>query len=170
MLTGKCSAAILLMGVAGSGKSSVGPMLATALNGRYIEGDAFHSVESREKMAAGIGLNDMDRWPWLGRLKDELTVARERGECVVLGCSALKQRYRQKLREGDPDLVTVWLDLPKRTLEQRIQNREGHFFLLSLLEGQLHDLEPPRRSFKVDATLPVESIVSASLIWLGNGR
>ena len=163
MPTGKRSCAILLMGVAGCGKSSVGPMLAATMGGRYIEGDAFHSTENQKKMAAGKRLVDMDRWLWLDQLKRELELSREKRECVVLGCSALKQRYRQRLREGNPDLITVWLDVPKRVLEYRIQSRMGHFFPLDLLETQLRDLEPPKKSLKIDATLPIEGIVSASL-------
>lgn len=167
---GKSNGSILLMGVAGVGKSSVGPVLAVAIGGRYLEGDAYHPVENREKMAAGIGLTDSDREPWLERLKEELRLARERNERVVLGCSALKQRYRQKLREGDPSLRTVWLNVPKTVLEQRIQAREDHFLPLDLLEAQLRDLEPPKKSLKIDATLPIESIVSAARAWFQSGQ
>ena len=120
MWIGMCSGSILLMGVAGSGKSSVGPVLAAALGVHYIEGDDFHSIENRKKMAAGTSLNDQDRKLWLERLSEELRLAREQEEWVVLGCSALKQQYRQQLRAGDPKLRTVWLDVPKEVLERRI--------------------------------------------------
>ncbi|HEX7684690.1 MAG TPA: gluconokinase [Trinickia sp.] len=163
---------IVVMGVAGCGKSSVGHAVASRLGGRFIEGDAFHSASSVDKMRRGIGLVDADRWGWLDRLAAELKAAYERGERVVLACSALKRRYRDRLRLGNPSAGFVFLDLPPNEAAKRVSSRNGHFMPDSLVASQFADLESPvaeGRTLRVDATRPLEAIVDQALSWYASG-
>jgi carbohydrate kinase (thermoresistant glucokinase family) len=130
------------MGVCGCGKSSVGQRLADALGVRFIEGDAYHSASSVAKMAAGMPLDDDDRAGWLQALQAEIAQAQTRGEGFVLACSALKRRYRDLLRVGDPGLRFVHLSGPRGLLAERMRARPGHFMPASLLDSQLQALEP----------------------------
>lgn len=159
---------LVVMGVAGCGKSSVGHAVALRLGGRFIEGDAFHSPSSVDKMRRGIGLVDEDRWGWLDRLAAELKAAYERGERVVLACSALKRRYRDRLRLDSPAAGFVFLDLPPSEAAKRVSSRSGHFMPDSLVASQFADLESPvaeSRTLRVDATRPLETIVDQALDW-----
>ena len=113
----------VVMGVSGCGKSDVGQRLATALGVAFIEGDVWHSSENVAKMAAGIPLTDADRAGWLATLREKIAAARVAGETIVLSCSALKRRYRDVLRQGDPNLFFVELDGP-RALIGRASCRE----------------------------------------------
>jgi len=128
----------VVMGVSGCGKSDVGQRLATALGIPFVEGDAWHSAENVAKMAAGIPLTDTDRAEWLATLRDKVAGS----DTLVLSCSALKRRYRDLLREGDPDLFFVELDGPRALIEERMLARKGHFMPTSLLDSQFRDLEP----------------------------
>ncbi|PMS14581.1 gluconokinase [Trinickia dabaoshanensis] len=160
--------AIVVMGVAGCGKSSVAHAVATRLGGRFIEGDAFHPAANVEKMRRGIGLADADRWGWLDRLAAELKQACERGERVVLACSALKRRYRERLRLGSPAAGFVFLDLPPEEAAKRVGTRTGHFMPDSLVASQFADLEAPVNeslTLTVDATRPLDAIVDEALDW-----
>jgi gluconokinase len=160
--------AIVVMGVAGCGKSSVGHALAARLGGRFIEGDAFHGAANVDKMRRGIGLVDADRWPWLDRLADELKAACERGERVVLACSALKRRYRDRLRLGSPSAGFVFLNLSPGEAAKRVSGRSGHFMPDSLVASQFADLEAPvaeALTLTVDATWPLDMIVDQALAW-----
>ena len=132
----------VVMGVSGCGKSEVGRQLAAALGVRFIEGDAYHPPANVDKMSAGIALDDGDRAGWLATLKGEIAAAAARGEGLVLACSALKRRYRDLLREADPDLRFVHLDGAPALIAQRMLARTAHFMPTSLLESQLRDLEP----------------------------
>ena len=160
--------AIVVMGVAGCGKSSVAAALAERLHGRLIEGDAFHPAANVAKMRAGIPLDDADRAGWLARLADEL-----RDECLaggypVLACSALKQRYRDRLRAAVPALGFVFLDLPRAVAADRVANRGDHFMPASLVDNQFATLEPPvdePLTLTLDATLSVADIVEAAAAW-----
>ena len=135
---------LVVMGVAGCGKSSVGKALAEALGATYLEGDAFHSAKNVALMSAGIPLNDDNRAGWLAALADRLAHAREDGERTVLACSALKRRYRDQLRKGDPDLVFVHLAGSRELITERMSQREGHYMPVSLIDSQFRDLEPPQ--------------------------
>lgn len=160
--------AIVVMGVAGCGKSSVAHALAARLGGRFIEGDAFHPATNVEKMRRGIGLVDADRWGWLDRLAAELKDACERGERVVLACSALKRRYRERLRLGSPAASFVFLNLPPEEAAKRVGTRSGHFMPDSLVASQFADLEAPvdeAAILTVDATRPLEAIVDQAFDW-----
>lgn len=160
--------AIVVMGVAGCGKSSVAHALAARLGGRFIEGDAFHPATNVEKMRRGIGLVDADRWGWLDRLAAELKDARERGERVVVACSALKRRYRERLRLGSPAVGFVFLSLPQEEAAKRVGTRAGHFMPNSLVASQFADLEAPideAAILTVDATRPLDAIVDQAFDW-----
>jgi gluconokinase len=130
------------MGVSGCGKSTVGQALADANGVSFVEGDQFHPQANVAKMAAGVPLNDEDRADWLLALQAQIRAARERGEGLVVSCSALKRRYRDLLREGDPTLRFAHLTGPKELIAARMRARAGHYMPASLLDSQLRDLEP----------------------------
>ena len=160
--------ALVVMGVAGCGKTSVAQGIVAATGGRLIEGDAFHPPASIAKMSAGIPLNDNDRAGWLDRLGAELAAAVAAGERPVLACSALKRRYRDRLRAAVPGLAFVFLDLPRSVAAARVANRPAHFMPATLVESQFADLEPPTgeaRVLTVDATLPAETISADAVRW-----
>jgi gluconokinase len=134
---------LLVCGVSGSGKSTIGTLLAARLGWIYAEADAFHPPENVAKMAAGHALDDADRAPWLaaiGRFVDETTAA---GRPAVVTCSALKRGYRDTLRDGRPQLRLVFLEAPFELIRERLSAREGHFFPAELLASQFRDLEAP---------------------------
>lgn len=134
---------IIIMGVAGSGKSTVAALLASRNGGRYCDADEFHPPANIEKMAAGIPLDDDDRWPWLRRLKAEVIDATPDGQLSVLACSALKKRYREILGVGQPGISLVYLRGTAELLAERLEHRTGHYMKSSLLESQLAALEEP---------------------------
>lgn len=134
----------VVMGVSGSGKTEIGRRLAERLHLDFIEGDAFHSPQNIAKMSAGTPLTDEDRHEWLLRLREKLQQAAQAGKAVVLTCSALKRRYRDLLREGDPDLLFVYLHGERALLASRMQMRRGHFMPVGMLDSQLAAFEPPQ--------------------------
>jgi gluconokinase len=150
---------LVVMGVAGAGKSTLASVLAINRSAHMIEGDAFHPQANHEKMARGEALSDQDRKPWLEALALELQVARQHKARVVMACSALKRSYRDILRAGDPDIVFVFIHGDLALLRQRLQQRKGHFVDERLLDSQLATLEPPtpdERFIDVDAHLPID--------------
>ncbi|WP_229259419.1 gluconokinase [Duganella aceris] len=132
----------VIMGVSGSGKSSVGLQLATALGVPFIEGDTFHSYANVAKMSAGVPLTDADRADWLQALHGQIHEARQRGAGLVLSCSSLKRRYRDLLRSADPELRFAHLAGPRETIAARMAGRADHYMPTSLLDSQLAALEP----------------------------
>lgn len=128
---------VVVMGVSGTGKSTIGRALAEALGLAFVEGDDLHPESNVAKMAAGIPLTDADRAPWLDR------IAAEMDHPVVVACSALKRAYRDRLRLAAPDLALIYLHGDATLLAGRIEGREGHFMPSSLLESQLAALEEP---------------------------
>jgi gluconokinase len=132
----------VIMGVSGCGKSEVGARLALALGAEFIEGDRFHSPGNVRKMSAGIALTDADREGWLALLAGELARACADGRDVVLACSALKRAYRDRLRHSGCPLRFVHLQGSRAVVAARMGARAGHYMPLSLLDSQLHDLEP----------------------------
>lgn len=132
----------VIMGVSGSGKSTVGAELARATGLEYVDGDDLHSAAAVAKMRSGTALDDDDRWPWLDRCGAAL---RDAGGGLILGCSALRRRYRDRLRaaSGRPDLVFVHLAGSPALLRARMTTRPGHYMPASLLDSQLAALEPP---------------------------
>jgi len=134
---------VVLAGVSGSGKSTIGAMLADRLGWAFADGDSFHSAASVAKMAAGTPLTDDDRRPWLaaiGAWMDERTAA---GEFGIVACSALKRAYREVLLDGRPAARLVFLDVPRDLDMARLTAREGHFFPAKLAGAQFDDLEVP---------------------------
>jgi gluconokinase len=132
---------IVIMGVAGCGKSSLAKALAQVENCTLIEGDDFHSPASREKMARGIALTDADRASWLTLLADELEKS---GQRVVMTCSALKRAYRDRLRQSAPDLQFAFLEITREEAQRRVIARTAtHFFNAGLVDNQFETLESP---------------------------
>ncbi|MBK1882629.1 gluconokinase [Luteolibacter pohnpeiensis] len=131
---------IILMGVSGCGKSTIGKMLSTQTGARFFDGDDFHPTENIAKMSAGIPLNDEDRAGWLVALRDLLD---EHQEPIIIACSALKQKYRDTLNQATQKPTYVYLEGDREILIQRLTERKGHFMSVNLLESQLSTLEPP---------------------------
>lgn len=154
---------VIVMGVAGSGKSTIGELLAERNGGIFHDADSFHPAENIAKMAAGIPLNDADRAPWLARLRTEVVDATPEGEFTVLACSALKRAYRKQLGVGTDGVRLVYLHGSPEILAARIAGRTGHFMKPGMLESQLATLEEPSPdeglSVSIDAT--VDEILSS---------
>ncbi|MFZ4649151.1 MAG: gluconokinase [Rubrivivax sp.] len=134
---------IVVMGVSGCGKSTVGRLLADALAVPFLEGDELHPPANVERMAAGVALSDADRQGWLEAIAESLARSRAAGAGLVVTCSALKRRYRDLLRAADPGLMLVFLQGPPELLAGRLSGRRGHYMPPSLLPSQLQTLEPP---------------------------
>ena len=132
----------VVMGVSGCGKSTVGRALAAANGVPFVEGDQFHPQANVDKMSAGIALNDDDRAGWLLTLQAQIRDAQQRDAGLVISCSALKRRYRDLLRQGDPALRFAHLNGPKELIAARMQARVDHYMPTSLLDSQFRDLEP----------------------------
>lgn len=136
--------AIVVMGVSGCGKSSVGEKLAEALDLQFMEGDALHPAANVEKMSKGIPLTDDDRMPWLDRIGEEMKASLEKSEGIIVSCSALKRVYRDRLRvAAGGNLFFVYLEGSRALLMKRMGERKGHFMPVSLLDSQLATLEVP---------------------------
>jgi gluconokinase len=143
---------LVLMGVSGSGKTTVGALLAGRLGWPYAEADAFHSPANIAKMAAGHPLTDEDRWPWLQAIAAWIGERVARGERGVVTCSALRRTYRDLLR--GPDVQLVYLRGTREVIAARMASRQGHFFKPALLDSQLATLEEPA---------PDEGVVAVSI-------
>ena len=134
---------VILAGVAGSGKSTVGTILAARLGWTYEDSDLLHSTAEIAKMMSGAPLTDADRWPWLKTVATWMDQKIAAGASAVIACSALKRTYRDYLRQGRPSVKIVMLDVNQATLMARLAGRHGHFFPVKLLQSQLADLEMP---------------------------
>ncbi|MEO5913544.1 MAG: gluconokinase [Luteolibacter sp.] len=134
---------IVVMGVAGSGKSTVGALLASRNGGKFFDADDFHPPANVAKMSAGQALDDADRAPWLDRLRTEVVDATPPDALTVLACSALKRMYRVNLGVGTPGVVLAYLKGDPATLATRLAGRAGHFMKTGMLESQLATLEQP---------------------------
>jgi gluconokinase len=151
---------VLLMGVSGSGKSTVGRALAAELNWPFLDADTLHPQANVAKMASGIPLTDADRWPWFDRIVAEMRRYAAAGKNVVIACSALKQAYRDRLGSGG-SLRVVYLKGDAETIAPRIAERRGHFMPPSLLASQFATLEEPDNAIVVDIKQPVAAQVAA---------
>lgn len=155
------------MGVSGCGKSTLARGLAASTGGVFLEGDDFHPLSNKAKMAAGIPLTDGDRDPWYATLITAMQSAMAEGGPVFLSCSALKRVYRQRLRDALPGLRFVYLKGDYATLHARMESRAGHFMPSSLLRSQLETLEEPIDALVLDVRTPPEELLAASLAGLG---
>lgn len=157
----------VVMGVAGSGKSTIAARLAAATGRVLVEGDDFHPAENIQKMSAGIGLTDDDRAGWLARLAQEL---RSHPQGAVVSCSALKRAYRDRLRAAADDLRFVFLDVSPDLARERVVSRSGsHFFPPTVVESQFATLQDPSGEagvLRLDATLPPEELTARAAAWL----
>lgn len=162
---------IIVMGVSGSGKSTVGEKLAEALNLPFLEGDSLHPKSNVDKMASGIPLQDEDRWPWLDKIGERMAAA-EQG--LIVSCSSLKKSYRDRLRAAvGGQLAFVFLDGSFEVLHEHMGHRTGHFMPVTMLESQLATLESPVGEplvFRADVVDPIEKIVAESLEWLRSAK
>ncbi len=147
---------ILLMGVSGAGKTTIGRLLAERLGGRFLDGDDLHPEANRRKMAAGVPLDDADRLPWLDRVRDAMETDRGPGPLVV-ACSALKASYRAHLGRGLYRLV--YLHGAPGLIRRRLGDRTGHFMPARLLDSQFAALEEPADALVVEIDGPPEAIV-----------
>jgi gluconokinase len=157
---------IVLMGVSGSGKTTVGRALAAELGWKFYDGDDFHPRTNVEKMARGVPLDDADRAPWLEALRDLIKSCLARGEDAVLACSALKRSYREYLLI-DERVRLVYLKGDYELLEGRLERRRGHYMKAGMLDSQFAALEEPRRGLTVDVSPPPEKIVETIRKGLG---
>lgn len=155
---------IIIMGVAGSGKSTVGAQLARRVGGRFFDADSYHPPENISKMAAGEALNDQDRAPWLKRMRDEIVDPAPTGGLAVLACSALKADYRKQLGVGTKGVALVYLKGSPDTLQRRLDGREGHFMKSGMLASQLATLEEPHENEGI--TVPIEASLEQVLDWI----
>lgn len=159
---------IVLMGVSGTGKTTVGERLAAALEAGFAEGDAYHPPANVEKMRCGIPLDDDDRWPWLEILSREIGRWLDEGRTMVLTCSALKASYREVLKGGRDGVVFVHLKGDEALIEARLEQRRGHYMPASLLRSQIDALEEPEDAITVDIADPPEAIVRRISAALGH--
>jgi carbohydrate kinase (thermoresistant glucokinase family) len=136
-------AAIIVMGVSGSGKSTIGALLAEALGWPFADADGFHPPENVAKMAAGQPLTDEDRWPWLDAIAAHIGASRRARQPVVVACSALRRAYRERLRAGHGDLIFLHLAGAPEVIATRQAARQGHFMPPSLMASQYATLEDP---------------------------
>jgi gluconokinase len=153
---------LIVMGVSGSGKSTIGEMLAARLGWNYEDGDRFHPASNVAKMSAGQPLTDEDRWPWLRAIADEIDRVCEAGRHAVIACSALKRAYRDVLVHGRNDVRIIYLDGTEALIAGRLAGRKGHFMPPGLLASQFKTLEPPgegENPLTVSIDAPVEAIV-----------
>ncbi len=159
---------IIVMGVSGVGKSTVGRQLANSLNFKFADADDYHSVSSQNKMSQGEALTDLDREPWLASLTADIGLWKEKNNNCVLACSALKKAYRQRFYGADSQLVLVYLKANFENIRARLEARQNHFMKAGLLESQFATLEAPIKNeaaniIEIDAELPLEEIIDLIL-------
>ncbi len=150
---------IIIMGVSGCGKTTIGKQLSKETNIPFFDGDDFHPESNIKKMAQKIPLNDADRFPWLNLLAHKLEEwSKMRG--AILACSALKETYRTWLTSKCKDVIWVYLSGDVELIEARIKARKGHFMNVALLESQFKDLEIPKYGIQADVTKPPNDIIN----------
>jgi gluconokinase len=165
------SKVLLLMGVSGSGKTTIGSLLADKLNCPYADADSFHSAANVAKMAAGHPLDDGDRLPWLQSIRAWIDERVTKNEPGIVSCSSLKRKYRAALRR--PELVFVYLHGTRALIEQRLSARHGHFFTPAMLDSQFAALEEPSADenvITVDISQTPAEIVAAIIAATGVDR
>ena len=157
---------VIVMGVTGSGKSTIGLLLAAQLGWKFADADDYHPPSNIEKMRRGIPLTDDDRGPWLDRLHSEITAWIAAGRNIVLACSALKRAYRDQLAAG-PEVRFVYLKGSPDLIASRLRERHGHFAGEQILAGQFADLEEPADAVTVDIAASPQQIVNEVRTKLG---
>jgi gluconokinase len=157
---------VVLMGVAGSGKTTLGQALASAEGWPFFDADDFHSPANKDRIRRGIGLSDADREPWLAALRARIDGLRQAGLSAVLACSALKQAYRDRLQAG-PEVRFVYLKGSRELIAKRLASRQGHFAGPSLLQTQFEALEEPDGVPVIDAARKPEEMLAATRLALG---
>ncbi len=157
---------IIVMGVSGSGKTSVGKALVQQLEWDFYDADDFHPSENVAKMEKGIPLNDSDRAPWLASLHDLISSTLKADRHGILACSALKERYRQQLLDGNPDVQLVYLKGTYDLIWSRMSERTDHFMKSQMLQSQFETLEEPTNAWTFDISQPVNDIVQEILQYL----
>ena len=162
-MAGKC---IIVMGVCGSGKSSIGLKVANALGAKFIDGDDLHPRANIQKMAAGNPLNDEDRAPWLERIRDAAYSLERKNELGVIVCSALKKQYRAPIREGNASVSFLFLDGSQSLILERMRARQGHFMREAMVQSQFDTLERPDDEpgvFRIDIDGTFEQVVDRAV-------
>ncbi len=152
---------VIVMGVSGAGKTTVGTLLASTAGWRFVDGDVLHPTANREKMRKGIALTEQDRAPWLSAVQAIVARAVNRRESVVIACSALKAQYRDLLRDDRCGVRFVYLKVPQGVAAERSAGRAGHFAGPALVPSQFSSLEEPEDALTIDGALPPERIVAA---------
>ena len=161
---------VALMGVSGAGKTTIGELLSERLGWPLLDADDFHPPANIEKMRSGIALTDEDRWPWLDRLNGLLKEKDSNRQSVLLACSALKQKYRDRLAAGCSDLRWVHLKGSFELIESRMTARKGHYMKAGLLESQFAALEEPVDAITADISAAPEAIADAVEAALNGAR
>ena len=151
---------VVVMGVSGSGKTTVGRLLAKRLGWMFHEGDEFHSAANIEKMSEGVPLTDADRWPWLASIKEEIERCIESGSDAVIACSALRGAYRSFLAAGAPEIRFVYLRGDAPTILDRMKSRESHYMKTDMLDSQMAGLEEPEDAIEADIRSSPDAIVA----------
>ena len=154
---------VILMGVSGVGKTTIGQILSGKLGWPLFDADEFHSAANIEKMRNGIPLEDADRWPWLDRMNAMLKDREGRAESVLLACSALKQAYRDRLAKGTAELRWIYLKGRFDLVQARLEARKGHYMKAGLLESQFAALEEPSDALNVDIDDTPDAIADSIL-------
>jgi len=158
--TAEIPCALIVMGVSGSGKSTIGEKLAERLNWNFEDGDKFHPASNVAKMRAGHPLTDEDRWPWLQAIADEIDRICKAGQHAVIACSALRRAYRDVLVHGRSDVRMIYLKGSQELIAGRLAQRKGHFMPPGLLDSQFKTLEPPDRN-ENPVTVSIDAAVDA---------
>ncbi|ACK66583.1 carbohydrate kinase, thermoresistant glucokinase family [Rippkaea orientalis PCC 8801] len=156
----------IVMGVSGSGKTTIGQKLSEKLNYLFYDADDFHPIENIEKMRQGIALTDCDRQPWLKRLQDLIESLENKQQNAIIACSCLRKSYRELLNNNDHYIQWIYLKGRFEQILQRLENRENHFMKSNLLQSQFQALEEPKNAIIIDISLSVEEIIKQILLLL----